>query len=1432
MHQYRPRRSAGPWTWLVGLVVLCLLVRTSSATLFFVRASGSDDADGLTPGTAFASIRHAAESLGNPGDQVIVGPGTFKEGDIAPAHSGYGGHLIEFLADSSGVSTGDPAGPVVITPQAPRTTGFLLAGRHHVLIDGFTVVGATDAGIQVRADVTGVDSSDVTVRNTEVRDCVKRGLDITAAGIVTVENNLTAGNGSSGISIDGVAGVGATVAVSGNDTHSNNSHGLFVTDAVGGVISGNQSTDNMENGILLRASSNVAIDGNSVSGNHDGIGAGTGTTATDLVGVVSITNNQVQDSVAAGIDVVASDTATVEGNAVASSGATGVTVTGGGATKTSLRSNDIGSSGVDGVSVRGAASFNAGNNTIQANNRNGLHVQQSSNVTITDNTIASNQSAGVDVVSTGSTALRRNVLTHNQTVGASVVADADATILIDISNNTVQQNTGGGLFVVGAVGGSVADNVVEDNGADGVVTRLSTRVSFVRNQIARSSGNGLAVGVGTEQTGGSNFLLLSNQVVDSAKDGISVFASGALTANNNTIMHSGTGGLSMQSSGSAIVPTVSNNTIGSNGSHGIFVLGSNGGIIQNNVTFSNGDTGITLRTAPDALIVNNLVYANVHDGLAAGTNDLAAPRAKILQNTVYANGGWGLRLGTDQAPSPGAVVVGNIFQLNLGDNMGMGAGIAVAASSTCGYVAGFNVNEDGYAPGTPHNDYDILADPLFLNPAGHDRQLGGDGYADDDFRLQQGRGGQTIQSPAVDAGAAPIASIGLTGTTARGDVPDMGVIDIGYHYGAAADQRITVPTPYMPVFVRQNGRQANDGLAPERALGSIQDAAQRADAGGTVVVGPGTYTEGDIHPDQNRGVVTFFADATGVVTGDVPGAVLVDATGSDTGFILLNACKATVRGFFVTGGLDAGIQVREGSDDASVRDNVVFSNQRRGIESLGAEAPHIDNNLVYANGTGGIHVEQGNNPEITNNTVYANGVVGILVGGSGITGPAPGAAVLRNIVATNGDGVRLQPNSFMGYVTGFNVAPDGFGGNTPRADSDFVPDKNLPLFVDPPGADGKLAGVDFLDDDFHLVQSEANPALGIDYDEINTQLAGSTRSDGLPNLNAADAGYHYPFLHGGPVAGAIPLVVFVRTSGNDSNNGLSSARAFGSIERALEAVSGNGLIVVGPGTYHERRLLIGVAGRPDGIVALLADEGGLLTGDPAGKVVVDAGGHAAPTVAGPALIDGLTLTGAHGPGLRVLRSARAVTLRNSTLCGNSGDGLVTAGEVVSVANNLVCGNGGAGINVRLREAREATQVVNNTVAGNVARGILIRESGASVSRALAFNNIVSGNGGPGITTRAVRQMTPSTGNNLNTDGYGTGTRPGTDDLDVLPQFVGGTPNKGIGCEQGDSLRVPLTSPVIDHGVRTAIEIGLGTRSVTVGGGADSGPADLGYHYRQ
>src|SRR4029453_4116689 len=153
---------------LSSLALLLVLVGVSraSATTYFVRASGDDAHHGLSPETAFASIRPVGRLLVNPGDRVIVGPGVYREGNITPDGSGTTDAPIVFLADSTGQLTHDPPGPVRIIPPNTESagSGFIVRGGHDVVIEGFTVEGAARAGIKIRPDVrTGTDRSAGTV---------------------------------------------------------------------------------------------------------------------------------------------------------------------------------------------------------------------------------------------------------------------------------------------------------------------------------------------------------------------------------------------------------------------------------------------------------------------------------------------------------------------------------------------------------------------------------------------------------------------------------------------------------------------------------------------------------------------------------------------------------------------------------------------------------------------------------------------------------------------------------------------------------------------------------------------------------------------------------------------------------------------------------------------------------------------------------------------------------------------------------------------------------------------------------------------------------------------------------------------------------------------------------------------------------------------
>src|SRR4249920_581220 len=89
--------------WVAAaLVALTAAWPAAAATTYYVRVGGDDGNDGLTPATALAGVRMAARMLREPGDRLIVGPGTYREGNIAPFGNGTPEAPIVLLGDSSG----------------------------------------------------------------------------------------------------------------------------------------------------------------------------------------------------------------------------------------------------------------------------------------------------------------------------------------------------------------------------------------------------------------------------------------------------------------------------------------------------------------------------------------------------------------------------------------------------------------------------------------------------------------------------------------------------------------------------------------------------------------------------------------------------------------------------------------------------------------------------------------------------------------------------------------------------------------------------------------------------------------------------------------------------------------------------------------------------------------------------------------------------------------------------------------------------------------------------------------------------------------------------------------------------------------------------------------------------------------------------------
>lgn len=1075
----RCARPIVPWSARAAvLVAIAFAANAATAADFYVRPGGDDALDGRTPATAFASIRHAASQILNPGDRVIVAPGTYHEGDIGPARNGIETRPVEFLADTSGSLTGASPGAVWISVPPDRSTGFLLLGRKGVTIDGFSITGASDACVQSRVSADGTAAPEALVlRDVAAVGCAKRGFDITAVGNVRIERSI-ARNNNSGITVMGPGDAGREeqsvlgrprVTLHNNEIHGNATLGVFLERVAGGEVAGNGIYANGGTGVLIRSSTGLQLSGNEIERNQDGgVVAGRGVSdevavvdlrltenhieanrgsalvvvATGNVqiernavvdpfsssvfirglsrahivveenvlpagpldailvedaasvriaghiledtsenaiavrrsGDVEIADNDVRRARGKSINVEADGNVLVRGNRVVESKGSGLSVVSEARTAVvMLRSNDVSNSEANGIFVNGAAQVTLEQNVIDGSGFVGANLTAVAAATVDQNSIRRSAQDAVRITGSGPIVGRNNVFADNADSGFLLESDLDKTFSLDLAGNSIHGHAHG-IFVRGCAGGRISDNAIAGSRLDAVLLRRCSDVELVGNQLSDSGRHGIAINTWMEPHG-RDFAIRRNRIHFSGGPGVQIYARGNVVATRNDIRVTGSTGLSIESGGRARV-VASNNQIAIGGAHGVFISGASRGILQNSILHSHTETGATIRFSPDMLVANNLIYANQTDGLAIGTGNGASPRPVVLNNTIYGNDNRGFVMGSGNVASPGGVFMNNIVEANAG------TGIAIDRQSADRLNIGFNMNSDGYGPDTPRSPFDIVGPAGFRSPTGADGRLGGVDDGDDDFRLRQVRGGQGSDGRAVDAGSAESVDIGITGTTAANGVADVGMVDLGFHYGADLRQRVRPAQAFVALYVRAGGDDTKNGRTPSEAFATIRRAALQGITGATVIVGPGVYVEREpIRIRRGAERVTFLADTLGEFTGDPPGPVVVDAAGGETGFIVLEAAEVTIDGFHVTNAATAGIQIRAGADGSIVRNNVVFSNARRGIEVRGADDVQVDNNLVYANGTGGIQLQQTRGSVVTGNTVYGNGENGITVGG-------------------------------------------------------------------------------------------------------------------------------------------------------------------------------------------------------------------------------------------------------------------------------------------------------------------------------------------------------------------------------------------------------------------------------------------------------------------
>jgi parallel beta-helix repeat protein len=285
----------------------------AAAATTYVTNNTSPACSDTGPGKAsqpFCTIGAAAKKM-VAGDTVQVTAGTYPGTSVNPANSGTTASPISFIG-SPGVSiTGG-------------TRGFALSGRSNIVISGFAIAGTSSYGISVSG------GGNVVISRNTVSFAGRPVQGSTAAGIYL--NNLAGGTVSGNVSHDNsahgiyLAGSTTGVVVQGNTSYHNayqyqrNANGIDVI-APGDTVVHNITYANEDSGInIYPGASNTVVTGNLTYGNGDhGI---------DNLNVTGgrITGNTVYQNCTSGINVEGTSGNYIIDNNVSMNNATGAVI--------------------------------------------------------------------------------------------------------------------------------------------------------------------------------------------------------------------------------------------------------------------------------------------------------------------------------------------------------------------------------------------------------------------------------------------------------------------------------------------------------------------------------------------------------------------------------------------------------------------------------------------------------------------------------------------------------------------------------------------------------------------------------------------------------------------------------------------------------------------------------------------------------------------------------------------------------------------------------------------------------------------------------------------------------------------------------------------------------------------------------------------------
>ncbi len=367
----------------------------------------------------------------------------------------------------------------------------------------------------------------------------------------------------------------------------------------------------------------------------------------------------------------------------------------------------------------------------------------------------------------------------------------------------------------------------------------------------------------------------------------------------------------------------------------------------------------------------------------------------------------------------------------------------------------------------------------------------------------------------------------------------------------------------------------------------------------------------------------------------------------------------------------------------------------------------------------------------------------------------------------------------------------------------------------------------------------SNVALSVSGGTVYTDAGGSYRlvlTNGTYTITPSRSNYLFnPPTLSVTVSGAnrtgINLIgalqfAYVRTTGNNTNDGSSWALAKSSLQKAINVTANGGEVWVAGGIYYERISFGGISlygiGKP--VLDGKAPPFGGYNVTPGNIVMIDSynygGGTNGTRLDGFTIVNGQATSPNNGGGIFCQATdteVGPVVIANNVISGNTarskGGGIFLFGKatitnnviigntsefaggiqcdygstLVTIANNLIAGNGGGGIGSFATSILIANNtIVDNTATNSGAGGIYF---GAFSGNSTSANNIIAFN------SSGIRQDYPMVTNRNNcvfgnlTTNY-DGLTPGPGDVSVNPQFAN---------QAGGDYRLLATSPLINAG---------------------------------